>query len=111
MLVNRDQEFSWHRMDTMDEGTVRPTDQALVAFINHELRTPLTVLVAHTELLQDSVPNLPDTAGSSVAAIARAGERLLELAVTVSRLGELERTISECTCGGVRTQGAGTPSL
>lgn len=64
---------------------------ALVETINHELRTPLTVLVGHTELLLDLGLDLPERAQHSLAAIARAGDRLVELARTFSETVELDR--------------------
>lgn len=60
----------------------------LVDIVNHELRTPLSALLGHAELLQDL--DLPDEALSSVASIVRAGERLMELAASVSQLSELD---------------------
>jgi signal transduction histidine kinase len=60
----------------------------LVDIVNHELRTPLSALLGHAELLQDL--DLPEHARSSVAAIVRAGERLMDLAAAVSELTELD---------------------
>ena len=81
------------------ERTDRPADHAqLVDLINHELRTPLAVLVGHMELFQDLALNLPEAAEHSLAAIARAGERLLTVAATFSQLVDLERAASECPC-------------
>lgn len=62
----------------------------LVDTINHELRTPLATLLGHTELLQDLDLDLPEAAKHSLGAIVRAGERLLDLADTVSEIIGLE---------------------
>lgn len=79
-------------MSEIPQLTVATPDQLrreLVDTINHDLRTPLTVVVAHTELLKDL--DLPDAARHSLAAIARAGDRLLDLAQSVSRIVDLDR--------------------
>lgn len=76
----------------MDLATLTDPDDSLrwqlVGVVNHELRTPLTTLVGHLELLQEL--ELPEPARRSVAAIARAGEQLTDLASTVSELVELD---------------------
>lgn len=62
--------------------------QRVVDTVNHELRTPLTSIIGHAELLQDFVPDLPEDARTALAAIVRAGEKLSELARTVTVICE-----------------------
>lgn len=58
--------------------------QRVVDTVNHELRTPLTSIMGHVELLQELVLDMPEEARNAVAAIARAGERLANLAQAVT---------------------------
>lgn len=80
---------------TAERAVVRAQNQLrdrLVATVNHELRTPLTTLLGHTELLEDLEPDLPEQAVRSLRAVVASGERLRDLAQTVSDLVDLQDT-------------------
>lgn len=78
-----------------ERAAVRAQDQLrdrLVATVSHELRTPLTTLLGHAELLEDLQADLPDQAMRSLRAVIASGERLRDLAQTVTDLVDLEST-------------------
>jgi signal transduction histidine kinase len=62
----------------------------LVDTINHELRTPMAKITGHAELLQDAGTGLPPAIRRSIDVVASAAEELMELAVIISELGDLE---------------------
>lgn len=64
----------------------------LVTTVNHELRTPLTVLLGHAELLAEIEDTLPAEAVRSLRAVVASGERLRDLAQTVTDLVDLENS-------------------
>lgn len=68
--------------------------ERLLETFNHELRTPLTTLIGHAEVLsdlaEDAALDLPPQAVRSLTALAQAGDRLRDLADTVSALGDLD---------------------
>lgn len=64
--------------------------ERLVETINHELRTPLTKLLGHSERLQESREELPDTLVPSVDVIARSAADLQHISDVISALADLE---------------------
>ena len=63
----------------------------LVQTVNHELRTPLTTLLGHAELLEELLTDVPEPAAKSLRAVLKAGERLRDLAQTISDLVDLDQ--------------------
>jgi PAS domain S-box-containing protein len=59
----------------------------IMIWLNHELRTPLATLLGHVELLTEADLELPEQATRSLAAMARATDRLTTFAETLTALG------------------------
>lgn len=64
----------------------------LVETVNHQVRTPLATMIGHLELIEPSVPELPEPVQWSLRAMTRAAERLAEVVRTISDLADESQT-------------------
>jgi signal transduction histidine kinase len=68
----------------------------LIATVSHELKSPLTTVAGHLEMLESDTLGIGDQAKPSLAAIARASQRMsrvIEDLLLLRKIGEAERPL------------------
>lgn len=82
----RQREFAYHAQ------RANRAKSMFLANMSHEIRTPMTAVLGYTELLKDMIPEhkYPDTMGTAVNRIARAGSHLLTVINDVLDLSKIE---------------------
>ncbi len=70
----------------------------LIATVSHELKSPLTTVAGHLEILESDTEGIGDQARPSLAAIARASQRMsrvIEDLLLLRKIGETQKPIGQ----------------